>query len=417
MYGGRIRSLLAAFASETRANVAMIFALSVIPLMSMVGAGIDYSRAVAAKDRLNGIADSAVLQGVSNSAVRTAWSIADYGQAATKSLFVTQATTIRDLSLGAIDVTIQQTSNSRTVTLQYTATLKNYFTAFLHVPTTTLSGKVTSTVPMPVYMDFYLLLDNSPSMGLGATPADIKKLESNTPDQCSFACHQADKPGTDYYALAKRIGVTTRMDVVRQATQNLIDTASRTQAVTNQFRVGIFAFSNVLQTISPTTSDLAAAKTAANALDIITVPYWGSNADRYTDFDGMIPYTNYIPSGGTGTSSASPKSVVFLVTDAVADEPTPGNPGGRTIKPIPLALCDQMKSRNIQIAALYTTYYPQPNNSWYMSQIAPFASNIGPTMQQCASPGLYFEVSPSQGISEAMEALFKKAVGQARLTL
>jgi hypothetical protein len=37
-------------------------------------------------------------------------------------------------------------------------------------------------------------------------------------------------------------------------------------------------------------------------------------------------------------------------------------------------------------------------------------------MESCASPDLYFEVSPSQGISEAMTALFQKAVAQARLT-
>jgi hypothetical protein len=37
-------------------------------------------------------------------------------------------------------------------------------------------------------------------------------------------------------------------------------------------------------------------------------------------------------------------------------------------------------------------------------------------MQACASPGLYFEVSPTQGISEALSALFQKAVSQARLT-
>jgi len=37
-------------------------------------------------------------------------------------------------------------------------------------------------------------------------------------------------------------------------------------------------------------------------------------------------------------------------------------------------------------------------------------------MQSCASPGLYFEVSPTQGISQAMTALFQKAVAQARLT-
>jgi hypothetical protein len=36
-------------------------------------------------------------------------------------------------------------------------------------------------------------------------------------------------------------------------------------------------------------------------------------------------------------------------------------------------------------------------------------------MQACASPGLYFEVSPSQGIAEAMQMLFQKAVGHPRL--
>jgi hypothetical protein len=37
-------------------------------------------------------------------------------------------------------------------------------------------------------------------------------------------------------------------------------------------------------------------------------------------------------------------------------------------------------------------------------------------MQNCASPDLYFEVTPTQGISDAMNALFKKVVSQARLT-
>jgi hypothetical protein len=37
-------------------------------------------------------------------------------------------------------------------------------------------------------------------------------------------------------------------------------------------------------------------------------------------------------------------------------------------------------------------------------------------MEKCASPGLFFEVSPTQGIQEAMIALFKKVLGKARLT-
>ena len=46
----------------------------------------------------------------------------------------------------------------------------------------------------------------------------------------------------------------------------------------------------------------------------------------------------------------------------------------------------------------------------------PVQGEIATKMQSCASPGLYFEVSPSQGISDAMNALFKKALSEARIT-
>ena len=86
-------------------------------------------------------------------------------------------------------------------------------------------------------------------------------------------------------------------------------------------------------------------------------------------------------------------------------------------------------TRGIRIAVLYTTYLPLPTNAWYNSWIAPF--NLGPyppdkaqsynseiaiDMQNCASPGYYFEVSPTQGISAAMNALFQKAIAEAHIT-
>lgn len=95
--------------------------------------------------------------------------------------------------------------------------------------------------------------------------------------------------------------------------------------------------------------------------------------------------------------------------------------------PVPInpALCTTLKTRGIQIAVLYTTYLALPTNDWYNSWIAPF--NLGPydpstnseialKMQSCASPGFYFEVSPTQGISQAMNMLFQKAVSAARIT-
>ena len=61
-----------------------------------------------------------------------------------------------------------------------------------------------------------------------------------------------------------------------------------------------------------------------------------------------------------------------------------------------------------------------------MSWIAPFNagpygpspnSQIAQNMQELRlAPDLYFEVSPTQGIAEAMNALFKKAIADARIS-
>jgi len=70
------------------------------------------------------------------------------------------------------------------------------------------------------YVYFYLLLDNSPSMGVGATTTDITKMVNNTPDQCAFACHDLSTITNDYYSKAKTLGVQMRIDVVRSATHS-----------------------------------------------------------------------------------------------------------------------------------------------------------------------------------------------------
>jgi hypothetical protein len=74
-----------------------------------------------------------------------------------------------------------------------------------------------------------------------------------------------------------------------------------------------------------------------------------------------------------------------------------------------------LKERGIKVAVLYTTYLPLPSNGWYNNWIKPFQNEIGVKMKECASPGLFFEVSPSEGISEAMDALFMKTISVLRL--
>ena len=299
----------------------------------------------------------------------------------------------------------------------------------------TVTGTSTATTSMPLYIDFYLLMDNSPSMGVGATPADVSKMVNNTSDKCAFACHDLNN-NNNYYKLAKTLGVTTRIDVLRSATEQLMDTAAATQTYSSQFRMAIYDFgasasSAGLRALFSLSSSLSSAKSAAGNIDLMTVKGQNENNDQDTQFTSIMPAINSVISApGAGTSSA-PLKYLFFVSDGVADEYNPGScikpttGSGRCQSPLNAALCTAIKARGIKIAVLYTTYLALPTNAWYNHWIAPFNtgpygpspnSQIAQNMQSCASTGLYFEVSPTQGIAEAMNALFKKAIADARIS-
>jgi hypothetical protein len=277
-------------------------------------------------------------------------------------------------------------------------------------------------------------------MGVGATPADVATMVNNTPDQCAFACHDLND-SNNYYKLAKSLGVTMRMDVLRTATQQLMDTAAATETYATQFRMAIYDFGGSsdtqgLRALFALSSSLSSAKTAAGAIDVMTVNGQNDNNDEDTGFTTIFPQINTaISTPGPGTAG-SPQKYVFFVSDGVADESnagclktmsnaTFGNISPRCQSPINPALCTTLKNRGIKIAVLYTTYLALPTNAWYVAWITPFNagpygpspnSQIAQNMQSCASPGLYFEVSPTQGISQAMTTLFQKAVADARIS-
>ena len=58
-----------------------------------------------------------------------------------------------------------------------------------------VSGVSQASAQAPPNIDFYVLLDNSPSMALPSTQAGITQMESLTTRTetggCAFACHQA----------------------------------------------------------------------------------------------------------------------------------------------------------------------------------------------------------------------------------
>ncbi len=436
----KARSTLAAtrrFARQRKGSVAVNFALVLIPVTFSVGAAVDFSTANKASATLNAIADSAALSAVNQVSMA---GTASQAQTTALAVFNGQAGSVVNVSNVQPAAIVTDSGLTRTAVVTYTASVQTAFMGLAGINTVNISGRSTAAAGFPTYIDFYLLLDNTPSMGVGATPGDVQTMVNNTSDQCAFACHDVSDSHS-YYKLAKQLGVTMRIDVVRIATQNLMDTAQSTETYSNQFRMAIYTFGSAassspgISTIQALTSNLSTAKSAASGIDLMTVNGQNQYNDQDTGFDAVLPdINNVITTPGNGASSTSPKKVLFFVTDGVADEynpngclqPTTGS--GRCQEPIDPSLCTTIKNRGVLIAILYTTYLALPTNNWYNTWIAPFNqgpytnppgsinSQIAQNLQSCASSGLYFEVSPTQGISDAMNALFQKTVTVARLT-
>lgn len=414
-------------------NIAITFALAAIPITISVGAAVDYSLANRMKAVLNGYADAAALATVNRSAMALT---DDEAKTYALKLFNAQASTLESGSLSSVSITVTHKGNVRSAVVNYTASIPTTIMGIADINNLTVAGSSTASSANPTYIDFYLLLDNTPSMGVGATPSDVATMVSHTPDQCAFACHDLSAGSNDYYSLAKKLGVTMRIDVLRSATQQLMDTAAATVTVPNQFRMAIYDFgdsssSSGLNRIFPLSSSNSNAKTAADNIDLMAVPYQNYNNDQATDFDGVLSEMDKeISSPGDGTKKSQPQKILFFVSDGVADAYYPSScsqatTGGRCQEPLTVSACTAMKNRGIKIAVLYTTYLALPTNSFYMTWIDPFNkgpygpsvnSKIAENMQSCASPGFYFEVSPTDGIAQAMNTLFQKVVQSARLT-
>jgi len=417
-----VLGLINRFRRHERGSVLPMFALAGIPLFIAVGATIDYSMASRDRTKLEAFADAAALSAVNRTALDMTPAAA---QTLAQSVFTAQASTLSGVTVTSSNAQVTTTNLTRTAVVTFQATRQTPFASMFGITTMSVGGTATAISDSAAYIDFYLLLDNTPSMGVGATNADITKMVNGTPDKCAFACHDTSN-SNNYYNLAKSLSVTMRIDVVRQATQQLTDTATAVAQYPNQYSMAVYTFGASaatagLTTISQLTSDMTAVKNATAGVDLMTVVGQNQNNDQDTNYDGILPaMNNAIPNPGPGTSTA-PQKVLFFVTDGVADESNSHclyklSGTQRCKEPIDPTLCDAFKSRGVLVAVLYTTYLPLTTNDWYNTWIKPFSADIPTKMKACASPGLYFEVSPSDGIPQAMSALFQKAINIARIS-
>jgi Flp pilus assembly protein TadG len=421
---------------DERGSMALMMGLMAVPLLFAVGAGVDYGTANMSKAKLDAVADTAALAAVAHQNIT---STAAAAQTVAENVFNAEAANLPNVSVSNLAATVTDSTTGRTALVNYTATKTNLFMGLFGYPTTTVSGSSTAQAGLTTNIDFYLLLDNSPSMNIAATSTGIATMVANTTAQggCAFACHESDpaadnlgnKGGVDNYTLAQNLGVVTRMQNLATATQALMSSAASMEGSNNQqYQMGIYTFNGSgLNTIQLLTSNLTNAENSAaniNVEEVYSNNYLtksNNNNDTDTDFESAMSAVNTImPLPGTGTPSSTPQEVLFIVTDGVDDEISSSCSqtldGTRCQQPFNTTWCTTVKNRGIQIAVLYTEYLPLPTNSWYNNWIAPFQGQISSNLQSCASTGMFFTVTTDGDITAAMQTLFQQAVAAARLT-
>ncbi len=192
------------FKRDTGANVAVIFAIALIPLIAAVGCAIDYSMATRIKAKLQGAADSASVASISvNSAgYNAAMAMTSNGSVAAGvaeaiNIFSGNASSFAG-SYGNLGVTatVTKTGSKMASSVQFSADVPVTFMRVLGYQSLRVNGTSSSSTSLPLYLDFYLTLDVSGSMGLPSTTAEAQRMQAINPDNyrqyptgCTLACH------------------------------------------------------------------------------------------------------------------------------------------------------------------------------------------------------------------------------------
>lgn len=195
--------ILRRFHHDRSANVAIVFALISVPLISAVGCAVDYSMANRVRAKMQSAADGAAVAAVSQNspgfiaasamtsdgavttAVNDAYKVFDGN--------MSQVTGVSNVSRTS---TVTKTGIQLTSNIQFSGDVPATFMKLVGFSKLTVTGSSTANASLPPYLDFYLALDVSGSMGLPSTTQEAARMQAVNPDNfrqyptgCTLACH------------------------------------------------------------------------------------------------------------------------------------------------------------------------------------------------------------------------------------
>lgn len=428
-------------------NIALLFAFALLPMLLIAGFAIDYTRYVGARTAVQGAVDSATLMGANALSSKT-----DADVTAAVRTWAADAFGSGDGTLAISGVAIDRTK------------LKVTTTASLSVPSAfgSLFGfggfetEVTSAAIAPnrPFMNVYLLLDNSASMGLAATTAGQTTMTANV--GCVFACHTDEGAvftikGLLYHTTfdaARALGVTLRRDVMNTAAKKVISMIDTVDPSHQRIKVGVYYFNKDVTKAQDPTFDTTKATAALSGT------YSNLGVDG-TYFDtSLTTMKSIVGTAGDGSTASSPMKLVLMVTDGVQSERSwvltnvnwtcvawSGStcikykhaPYWTKVAPNKPANCADLKSNGATFGVLYTEYLSIPLDWGYNDTVGDtmpsswgalsggVSSSISRrdylpyALKDCATSGYFMAANSTNEIESGLTSLFDKWIEHLRL--
>ena len=402
---------------DRRANVALMTGLLALPLLGLTGLAIDFGTATAVKAQLDAAADAAALLATTNASNAYLAGSADpitAAKAAAAARFTAQAGTQPGVTISSVSVALTQSGTLFSSAVTYQGAVQTTLGQLFGVMTMGLGGGASASLSVNPYVDIQVLMDVSSSMAIAATQSDINQMQAltaayspsgklpgnvNKGEACAFACHWTAS-GDDYYQLAQRNKVQLRIDVLRTAVGNLIGNVAVLNT-RNTFRLGLYTFAQALSTIYPLSSQITAASGALSQI-LPDVNDCSSNCPDTYFHAALASLANVTGLSGNGGTQAASQKFLFIVSDGLVDQFSPG----RSIGPVSADDCAAMKAKGVTVMTLYTPYLPLPTNGFYNTYVAPIQAQIGPALQSCASsPTLFYQAANASDIDAQLRLM------------
>ncbi len=449
---------LLAFARDSRGVVGIMFGLTLVPMLGMIGLAVDYSVAVRVNSSLRAAADAAALaaarayvdEAPDNPTASLINAAIERAKQRGANLFNSNVGPSAISPSVSIDLSVNGLKVTSTAT--YSGASPIYFNKIFGFRNVSLSGSATASLDTPIFQNFYVVIDNSQSMGIGATQDDMDALKDATQCQtncykngkkiadeemdtnCVFGCHAISDRQTGHVTQSNEDAasplIKMRIDVVREATQKMLETTAAF-SLADHFQYALYTMQfDDLTTVAPLSNNYTSLKSAASGIRLGSVDsdYLGGDSDLRLPLASLA---QRLPQSGNGRSRATAKNYVFIMTDGVRDNlwPHDHDEGLDTpfcfwkhcVYPFDDSWCQGLKTKGATVIVLYTTYLPFPGEKRYDAWIAhdrQYNNGDGnnilddslSNLKSCASSGYFFQADYGPDIMTAVDKALAKAV-------